>query len=140
MCPLFWFSNCLILSQLDGNYQITRFRAVSVPIPRRAAMLRPLPLLLLLLLAVLFLSSTIRLGGAHEHDEEEDESSCEQSSDVRVDAEFRPGIVTVDGRAEDWADVAGPQLALLPALDFDEDKAYGGGPMTVKVRLSFFSL
>ncbi|XP_009409848.2 uncharacterized protein LOC135678998 [Musa acuminata AAA Group] len=107
-------------------------------------MLRPLPLLLLLLLAVLFLSSTIRLGGAHEHDEEEDESSCEQSSDVRVDAEFRPGIVTVDGRAEDWADVAGPQLALLPALDFDEDKAYGGGPMTVKAlhdgRNIFFML
>ncbi|RWW63044.1 hypothetical protein BHE74_00029812 [Ensete ventricosum] len=95
---------------------------------------RPLPLLLLLLVAVLFLSSTIRLGGAHEHDEEEDESSCEQSPDVRVDAEFRPGIVTVDGRAEDWADVDGPQLALLPALDFDEDKAYGGGPMTVKVK------
>ncbi|URE19900.1 Fip1 motif [Musa troglodytarum] len=99
-------------------------------------MLRPLPLLLLLLLAVLFLSSTIRLGGAHEHDEEEDESSCEQNPDVRVDAEFRPGIVTVNGRAEDWAYIDGPQLALLPALDFDEDKAYGGGSMTVTVRLS----
>ncbi|RRT57655.1 hypothetical protein B296_00047116 [Ensete ventricosum] len=99
---------------------------------------RPLPLLLLLLVAVFFLSSTIRLGGAHEHDDEEDESSCEQSPDVRVDAEFRPGIVTVDGRAEDWADVDGPQLALLPALDFDEDKAYGGGLMTVKVKAFVF--
>ncbi|XP_042428136.1 uncharacterized protein LOC122015354 isoform X1 [Zingiber officinale] len=105
-------------------------------------MIRKLRLLLLLLaLVALTLTSRIRLGCAHEHhgegeeeekDEDEDESSCEAKPDIHLVAGYRPGTVTIDGRSDDWAGVDGPLLPLLPALDFDEDEAYGGGKMTVK--------
>ncbi|KAI4341646.1 hypothetical protein MLD38_026343 [Melastoma candidum] len=57
---------------------------------------------------------------------------CEPVSQVRVDAPFRPGIVTLDGHADDWKDVDGSEFSLLPALDPDEDKEYKGGKMIVK--------
>lgn len=50
-------------------------------------------------------------------------------------AEFRPGFVTLDGHADDWADIDGFDFPLRPALDPDEDKEYKAGKMTVKVSL-----
>ncbi|KAG8648484.1 uncharacterized protein LOC110620880 isoform X2 [Manihot esculenta] len=51
---------------------------------------------------------------------------------VLHEAEFRPGIVTLDGHADDWNDIDGFEFSLLPALDPDDDKEYKGGKMTVK--------
>ncbi|KAJ3683041.1 hypothetical protein LUZ60_013268 [Juncus effusus] len=66
---------------------------------------------------------------AHEH---HGESSCEMDPNVRVLAEYRAGIVTVDGRVDDWNGIEGSEFELLPALDPDEDKEYEGGKITVK--------
>lgn len=146
-----WPAEIFFFSIPSSSPTILRFPAMLRP-PRR-----PLPLLLILL-SVLLLSVTFRLGMAHRHhgeekddnddnddeddedDEDEDDSSCKESPGSRVIAEFRQGLVTIDGRGDEWADVVGLQLALLPALDFDEDKAYAGGTMTVKVSvpLPFF--
>ncbi|RRT84814.1 hypothetical protein B296_00003202 [Ensete ventricosum] len=93
--------------------------------------------LLALLLSAILLSSKIRFGSAHEHHGEEAGGSCESSPDVRVAAEFRPGVITVDGHADDWTDIEASEFALLPALDFDADKAYGGGRMSVRVSIFF---
>ncbi|KAI4365718.1 hypothetical protein MLD38_021682 [Melastoma candidum] len=80
---------------------------------------RILPLLFVLVLRV----------SSHQ---ESGEWECEAGSQVRVDAQFRPGIVTLDGHADDWKDVDGSEFSLLPALDPDEDKEYKAGKMTVK--------
>lgn len=53
-------------------------------------------------------------------------------------AEFRPGIVTLDGHAEDWKDVDGFEFSLLPALDPDAEHEYNAGKMTVKVITYYF--
>ncbi|KAJ8748279.1 hypothetical protein K2173_000851 [Erythroxylum novogranatense] len=57
--------------------------------------------------------------------------SCGSDYDIGVVAAFNPGIVTVDGHAEDWKNIVGSQFSLLSALDPDADKNYGG-KMTVK--------
>ncbi|ONK63586.1 uncharacterized protein A4U43_C07F16780 [Asparagus officinalis] len=87
---------------------------------------------LLLLLSALFLSSAIKSALPHGDHGEESGGSCALALDARVVAEYEPGVVTVDGHADEWADVDGPEFALLPALDPDEDKAYGGGKIAVK--------
>lgn len=51
-----------------------------------------------------------------------------------ISANYLPGVVTVDGRAEDWAAIDGVEFDLRPALDWDQDKSYSGGQMTLKVR------
>lgn len=88
--------------------------------------------MLRLLLAAIFLASAIRSALPHEHHGEESGGSCALTPDVQILAEYKPGIVTVDGHADDWADVGGSEFALLPALDPDADKAYGGGKIIVK--------
>ncbi|KAL3843545.1 hypothetical protein ACJIZ3_000948 [Penstemon smallii] len=57
---------------------------------------------------------------------------CEPNEEARIEAQFRAGIVTLDGRADDWADIGGFDFPLRPALDPDEDKEYDDGKMTVK--------
>lgn len=84
-----------------------------------------LPLLLLLLC-----SNSIGRVSSHQ---ESGEWSCEADSEIQVEAEFRPGLVTVDGHADDWKDIDGFEFPLRPALDPDEDKEYKGGKVTVKV-------
>ncbi|PKI33153.1 hypothetical protein CRG98_046472 [Punica granatum] len=85
----------------------------------------PVPVLLLLL--------SLALAGRVSSHEESGEWSCDSSaSEIRVEAPFLPGIITLDGRADDWSDVDGSEFSLLPALDPDDDKEYGGGKMTVK--------
>lgn len=46
--------------------------------------------------------------------------------------EFRPGIVNLDGHADEWKDIDGFEFSLLPALDPDAENEYKGGKMTVK--------
>ncbi|KAJ8899143.1 hypothetical protein K2173_011140 [Erythroxylum novogranatense] len=58
--------------------------------------------------------------------------TCGSDSGIPVVAGFNPGIVTVDGHAEDWKEIDGFEFPLLPALDPDADKEYTGGEMTVK--------
>ncbi|XP_058189981.1 uncharacterized protein LOC131307482 [Rhododendron vialii] len=64
--------------------------------------------------------------------EESGEWSCESDPEARVTAQYRPGVVTLDGHANDWKDVNGFEFPLLPALDPDAENAYTGGKMTVK--------
>ncbi|KAK8540989.1 hypothetical protein V6N13_061037 [Hibiscus sabdariffa] len=58
--------------------------------------------------------------------------SCESNSETQVQADFRPGVITLDGHADDWKDIDGFEFSLLPALDPDEDQEYKDGKMTVK--------
>lgn len=90
-------------------------------------------MLRLALLSAILLSTAIRLADAHGDHGGEAGGDCKMNSNVRVLAEYLPGVVTVDGHADDWDDVEGSEFPLLPALDPDEDKAYAGGQMTVKV-------
>lgn len=85
-----------------------------------------------LLLALLLLSGFTPIRPVKSH-QESGEWSCESDSDIGIVAEFRPGIITLDGHADDWNDIDGFEFSLLPALDPDEDKEYSGGKMTVKV-------
>ncbi|KGN45024.1 uncharacterized protein LOC101219938 [Cucumis sativus] len=84
-----------------------------------------------LLLALLLLSGFTPIRPVKSH-QESGEWSCESDSDIGIVAEFRPGIITLDGHADDWNDIDGFEFSLLPALDPDEDKEYSGGKMTVK--------
>ncbi|KAJ9171710.1 hypothetical protein P3X46_015034 [Hevea brasiliensis] len=80
---------------------------------------------------VLLVLVSVLIGWASSH-QESGEWRCESDSGIRVQAEFRPGLVTLDGHADDWKDIDGFEFSLLPALDPDEDKEYKGGKMTVK--------
>ncbi|XP_022153329.1 uncharacterized protein LOC111020848 [Momordica charantia] len=84
-----------------------------------------------LLLALLLLSAFAPIRPVKSH-QESGEWRCESDSEIGVVAEFRPGIVTLDGHADDWKDIDGFEFSLLPALDPDDDKEYSGGKMTVK--------
>lgn len=86
-----------------------------------------------LLLVAIFLASAIRSALPHEHHGEDSGGSCALTPEVQILAEYKPGIITIDGHVDDWADVGGSEFSLLPALDPDEDKEYGGGKITVKV-------
>lgn len=89
-------------------------------------MFRPLFVLLVVFLTLLF-------APINSHNES-GEWSCESSeSGTQIAAEFRPGVVTLDGHPDDWKDIGGFDFSLLPALDPHEDDAYKGGKMTVKV-------
>lgn len=78
---------------------------------------------------VVFGSTAIPLVNSHE---ESGEWICDPDSEKRVAAEFKPGIVTLDGRADDWEDIDGFEFSLLPALDPDAENEYTGGKMTIK--------
>nr|POE86184.1 hypothetical protein CFP56_07291 [Quercus suber] len=93
-------------------------------------MLRKLLLLLQLQLPILFfISVSIERVNSHQ---ESGEWSCESGSEIRVDAEFKPGLISLDGQAEDWKDIDGFEFSLLPALDPHPDHEYKAGKMTVK--------
>lgn len=64
--------------------------------------------------------------------QESGEWSCESDSEIQVLADFRPGLITLDGRNDDWKDVDGSEFPLRPALDPDADHEYPAGQMTVK--------
>jgi hypothetical protein len=84
---------------------------------------------------VAFLATAATLlaaAAAHEHHGEA--PTC-AGGGGRVLAEFRPGEITLDGHNDDWDGVEASEFALLPALDPDEDKAYSGGKVAVKVRV-----
>lgn len=89
----------------------------------------------LLLLALIFTSTQPRLVNSHE---EKGKWSCDSPSDIRVNAEFRPGIVTLDGHAHDWKNIDGFEFPLLIAVNPDPESEYNGGKMTVKVNLFIY--
>jgi hypothetical protein len=62
--------------------------------------------------------------------------SCETGSEIHVESEFQPGVITLDGHADDWKDIDGSHFSLLLALDPDAENEFNGGKMTVKVFLS----
>lgn len=86
-------------------------------------------MLRLLLLLVLFLVSGSTLVDSHK---ESGDWSCESDPEARIAAEFSPGLVTLDGHADDWKNVDGFEFSLLPALDPHPDHEYKGGKMIVK--------
>ncbi|KAL7119956.1 hypothetical protein ACP275_02G093700 [Erythranthe tilingii] len=85
--------------------------------------------LLQLLLACLAVFSCGHFVASHQ---ESGDWHCDPDDEARIAAEFRPGIVTLDGRADDWSNVDGFEFPLRPALDPDEDHQYKSGKMTVK--------
>ncbi|PKU87209.1 uncharacterized protein LOC110097051 [Dendrobium catenatum] len=89
-------------------------------------------MLRLFLLSAIVLFVTIPLAAPHEGHDDVAAGSCEVSPDVRIVADYRPGIITVDGHADDWAGVEGSEFSLLPALDPDADKEYTGGKISIK--------
>ncbi|EEF47246.1 uncharacterized protein LOC8267322 [Ricinus communis] len=80
---------------------------------------------------VLLVLGSLLIGWASSH-QESGEWSCDSDSGIQLQAEFRPGLITLDGNADDWKDIDGFEFSLLPALDPDDDKEYKGGKMTVK--------
>ncbi|XP_004309481.1 PREDICTED: uncharacterized protein LOC101311061 [Fragaria vesca subsp. vesca] len=81
-----------------------------------------------LLLLVLFVP-LLRRVNSHE---ESGEWSCESDSGIRIQAQFGPGLITLDGHADDWKDMDGSEFSLLPALDPDAENEYAAGKMTLK--------
>ncbi|KAG0497906.1 hypothetical protein HPP92_002597 [Vanilla planifolia] len=84
------------------------------------------------LLSAIVLSGIIPFVASHEGHGDDAGGSCEASPNVHVVADYHPGIITVDGHADDWVEIEGFVLGLLPALDPDADKAYTGGKMSIK--------
>ncbi|XP_054803830.1 uncharacterized protein LOC129307011 isoform X2 [Prosopis cineraria] len=82
------------------------------------------------LFLILFLAF-VSIGVVDSH-EESGPWSCDSNSEIRLQADFKPGLVSLDGHADDWKDIDGSDFSLLPALDPDADKEYKGGKMTVK--------
>lgn len=83
-------------------------------------------------LAVVALILSLNKLGLVDSHEESAHWSCNSDSEIRIQVEFRPGIITLDGRIDDWKAIAGSEFSLLPALDPDADKEYSDGKMTVK--------
>ncbi|KAK9291397.1 hypothetical protein L1049_019344 [Liquidambar formosana] len=83
----------------------------------------------LLVFFATFSSTQIGLVNSHE---ESGEWGCDSDPETQVQAEYKPGIITLDGHADDWKYVDGFEFSLLPALDPDQENAYKGGKMTVK--------
>ncbi|KAK6941107.1 Cytochrome c-552/DMSO reductase-like, hem-binding domain [Dillenia turbinata] len=80
---------------------------------------------------VFSLVGSVLIGLVSSHSES-GEWHCDSDAENRIEAEFKPGIITVDGHADDWSDVDGFEFSLLPALDPDFDHEYKAGKMTVK--------
>ncbi|OIW13002.1 hypothetical protein TanjilG_15451 [Lupinus angustifolius] len=78
----------------------------------------------------LLLASFI-LGGVESH-QESGEWRCESESEIRVYSDFKPGVITLDGHADDWKDIDGSQFSLLPALDPHAENEFKGGKMIIK--------
>ena len=84
------------------------------------------------MLRQLFLLFFFFLASSRAH-EESGEWSCDSNLEIRVESEFNPGLITLDGHADDWKDVDGFEFALLPALDPHVENEYKAGKLTVKV-------
>ncbi|KAF7804938.1 heme-binding protein [Senna tora] len=86
---------------------------------------------MLRILFVLFFLASASIGEVYSH-EESGEWNCGSNSEIRVQVQFKPGVITLDGHADDWKDVDGSEFPLLLALDPDAENEYKGGKMTVK--------
>ena len=89
---------------------------------------------MLRVLLLLSLLGSALIGRVNSH-EESGEWSCDSDSETQLVAEFRPGLITIDGHTDDWKDIDGFEFSLLPALDPDAENEYKAGKMTVKVLL-----
>ena len=87
---------------------------------------------------VLFLLLLVSSYDVYSH-EESGPWSCETGSEIHVESEFQPGVITLDGHADDWKDIDGSHFSLLLALDPDAENEFNGGKMTVKVVFTFLS-
>ncbi|XP_059652286.1 uncharacterized protein LOC132299587 [Cornus florida] len=88
-------------------------------------------LLLRFLVVAFWIIGSTPIGLVNSH-HESGERSCESHPETQVVAEFKPGLITVDGHADDWRDVEGFEFSLLPALEPDKEHEYKGGNMSVK--------
>ncbi|XP_047313175.1 uncharacterized protein LOC124916494 [Impatiens glandulifera] len=89
--------------------------------------------MLMMFPVILLLTATLShsIGQVESH-EESGVWSCDSQPEIRLQADFRPGVITLDGHIQDWKDIEGSEFSLLPALDPDVDKEYRGGEMTIK--------
>jgi len=88
------------------------------------------------MLRFLLLLFLLGLGARVDSHEESGPWSCDSESEIRVEAGFKPGVITLDGHADDWKDIDGSYFPLLPALDPDAENELKGGKMSVKVSNS----
>eukprot|EP01018_Ginkgo_biloba_P009436 Gb_19087 [translate_table: standard] len=72
------------------------------------------------------------LGSIQSHNEKEGGFHCDSDANAQIQADYTPGMITLDGKPKDWDNVMGYSFPLLPALDPDDDAKYTGGEMTVK--------
>ncbi|PIA61053.1 hypothetical protein AQUCO_00300519v1 [Aquilegia coerulea] len=86
-------------------------------------------LLQFMLLFTLITTTSFRFVYSHQ---ESGEWNCESNILSPIQANFRPGIITLDGHVQDWKHVDGYEFTLLPALDPHQDHAYKPGNMIVK--------
>ncbi|RZB85137.1 hypothetical protein D0Y65_025670 [Glycine soja] len=84
------------------------------------------------MLRYLLMFFLLGLGTRVESHEESGHWSCESESEIRVEAEFKYGVITLDGHTDDWKDIDGSYFPLLPALDPDAENEFKGGKITVK--------
>ncbi|XP_047150873.1 uncharacterized protein LOC124822845 [Vigna umbellata] len=84
------------------------------------------------MLRYLLLLFLLGLGARVESHEESGPWSCNSEFEIRVEANFKPGVITLDGHADDWKDIDGSYFPLLPALDPDAENEFKGGKMSVK--------
>lgn len=82
---------------------------------------------LVLLVAISYMVESIQ-----SHNEAEGGFHCDSGATAQIQADYMPGIITLDGKSQDWDNILGNSFPLRPALDPDEDKEYTGGKMTVK--------
>jgi hypothetical protein len=84
---------------------------------------------LVLVVAISFMIESIQshneAGGFH----------CDSSATAQIQADYMPGIITLDGKSQDWNKIPGNSFPLRPALDPDEDKEYTCGKMIVKAEI-----
>ncbi|KAK9704745.1 hypothetical protein RND81_07G008400 [Saponaria officinalis] len=97
---------------------------------KRKMMIPPNRVIVVVLTMSLQLLMSVRVVRPHS---ESGEWSCDSSnSGTQIVADFRPGVITLDGRPDDWLHIPGFQFPLLPALDPHLDDAYPSGHMTLK--------
>eukprot|EP00250_Pteridium_aquilinum_P034121 c7097_g1_i1 orf=498-1595(-) len=67
------------------------------------------------------------------HNDHAPAPDCHRQSDLRLQASFQPGLITLDGRSSDWTSVAGQSFVPLQALAPDPAHPFATGSLNIKV-------
>ncbi|KAL9242954.1 hypothetical protein vseg_016907 [Gypsophila vaccaria] len=88
---------------------------------------------MVMVVVIAFTLSLVQVVNSHsESGEWSCDSSSSSNSDTRIVADFRPGVITLDGHPDDWLHSHAYQFTLLPALHPHLDDAYQPGQITLQ--------